>query len=47
MAAGIRRGGRPRTETERKRRHARLHPGSPTPPRGTGLRRRVRRVGNA
>lgn len=39
MTAGKRRFGRPRTEAERARRHARLHPGTPLPPRGTGLRK--------
>jgi len=39
MAAGRRRNGRPRTEAERRVRHRRLHPGTPLPPRGTGLRR--------
>ena len=28
--------GQPRTEEERKKRHAREHPGIPLPPRGTG-----------
>ena len=28
--------GRPRTEEERKKRHAIEHPGTPLPPRGTG-----------
>ena len=42
MAAGARRMGRPRTEAERRARHARLHPGEKLPKRGTGLRRRAR-----
>ena len=33
-----RRLGHPRTEAERRARHSRLHPGTPLPPRGTGLR---------
>jgi len=40
MSAGRRRLGRPRTNTERARRHRRLHPGTPLPRRGTGLRRK-------
>ena len=32
-----RRLGHPRTEAERRARHSRLHPGTPLPPRGTGL----------
>jgi len=39
--AGKRRYGHPRTEAERKVRHARLHPGSPLPPRGTGRKRKT------
>lgn len=35
---GIGRGGHNRTEAERKTRHARLHPGTPVPARGTGRR---------
>lgn len=40
MAAGRRRLGRPRTEAERAARHRRLHPNTPLPKRGTGLRRK-------
>jgi len=40
ITAGRRRKGRPRTEAECRARHRRLHPGTPLPPRGTGLRRR-------
>jgi len=38
MAAGNRRGGRPRTEVKRRRRHKKLHGTSKLPPRGTGLK---------
>ncbi len=37
--ANPRRKGKPRTNTERRRRHKRLHPGTPLPRRGTGLRK--------
>lgn len=40
MSAGTRRGGKPRPTKERIARHKRLHPGTPLPPRGTGLRRK-------
>jgi len=40
MAAGRRRLGKPRSDVERRRRHKRLHPGTPLPKRGTGLRRK-------
>ena len=36
MRSKIRRREKPRTEEERRKRHARLHPGTPLPPRGTG-----------
>ena len=37
MTQGKRRFGRPRTESERRARHKRLHPGTPLPPRGNGI----------
>jgi len=41
MAAGARRGGKPRTNAERKVRHARIYgTKSPLPRRGTGLNRK-------
>jgi len=40
MSAGNRRGGQRRSQAERRARHKRLHPGTPLPKRGTGLRRR-------
>ena len=40
MTAGPRRFGNRRTNTERARRHKRLHPGTPLPKRGTGLRKK-------
>jgi len=40
MSAGRRRSGKPRSEAQRKARHKRLHPGTPLPKRGTGLRKR-------
>ena len=41
MAAGARRGGRPRTNAERKVRHAGIYGAkSPLPKRGTGLKRK-------
>ncbi len=36
MAEGVRRLGKPRTESERKARHEKLHPGTKLPKRGTG-----------
>ena len=42
MAAGTRRGGKPRSDKERKARHNKLHPNTPLPKRGTGLKRRRR-----
>lgn len=43
MSAGRRRAGHKRSEKERRRRHKRLHPGTPLPKRrGAGLGRRSR-----
>jgi len=42
MTAGKRRFGKPRTNKERAARHKKLHPGTPLPKRGTGIRRRKR-----
>ena len=39
MAAGARRGGKPRTDAERRRRHKRLYGTAKLPARGTGLKR--------
>jgi len=39
MSAGARRGGKPRTNAQRRARHKRLHPGTKLPKRGTGLKR--------
>jgi len=38
MSAGDRRGGNPRSEEERKKRHKRLYGNSNLPARGSGLR---------
>jgi len=38
MTAGKRRGGKPRTDAERLKRHKKLHGTSKLPPRGTGRR---------
>ena len=41
MSAGARRGGKPRSNTQRKIRHAKIYgKKSPLPPRGTGLKRK-------
>jgi len=39
MAAGNRRGGKPRTNAERKARHKRIYGTTKLPPRGTGRKR--------
>ena len=39
---GTRRGGKPRTEQERRTRHNRKYPGTKVPPRGTGLKRALK-----
>ncbi len=44
MNDGRRRFGRPRTDAERRRRHKRLYGTSKLPPRGTGLRRRKKKL---
>ena len=47
MAAGERRGGKPRSEAERKARHEKIYgKASPLPPRGTGLGCGIGRGGN-
>jgi len=40
MTAGRRRMGHPRNKAQRRARHKRLHPGTPLPKRGTGLKKR-------
>ena len=39
MTAGRRRYGNSRTDEERRKRHKRLHPGTPLPKRGTGRKK--------
>lgn len=36
---GSPRKGNPKTDTERRREHQERHPGTPLPPRGSGLKR--------